>query len=734
MNTDTLPRRLRAVFSIDLRSLALFRAMLGSVLLLDLFLRSADLATFYTDAGVLPRKDLLQIGHRWHWSLHTASGELWWQVVLFVLAALFALALLVGYRTRLATIVSFVMVASLMNRNPLLLQGGDQLLAVICFWAIFLPLGARRSVDAALERSRREDPNRLRFAPDGAQPYFSVATVAVILQVLYLYTFTAILKTGDAWTSRFDAAFYAVNLQHFATPIGAWFSQFPGLLKVATVFVLSVEFVGPILVLLPFAWPWLRLVGLALLVSLHIAFGLMLHIGLFPLIDLTALSLLFPGAAWAGLLAYRRARAAGGAPRAAIAHAARLAAAPPAPVVAGAEPLAASPAATGADAAPPPPPAGEPLPAAPPRTPRESIVIHYDRGCDFCVKTCLILRELLLLPPRLRIVRAQDDPVIGEILERENSWVVTDAEGTPHTHWQAMVLLFRQSPLFRPLGWLMSLPPLLALGNRLYGLVATHREALGRFSARFLPWRAVRTRPTLAGAVAAGFYLYVVTAFNVYGLPGVALATPRPVDYAARIARVDQRWDMFAPYPLTTSSYPLVPGTLRSGEQVDLYDLTSSATDWEEPGRYYPLYPSYRWRKYLGRVDSHGNNTVRRAFGDWMCRSWNGQERERDTQLGTLEVHFVKYRTNTEGTPKQMSRRMVWRHWCFAEFAPKQAAANAADTLRERAATRSFSDRKDGGDAAKGSRVEGDEKALAEEAVVEEGDDDAAPVRKFITN
>ena len=234
-----LAGRLRTVFSIDLRSLALFRVMLALVVLADLALRSADLAAFYTDAGVLPRRDLLSIGHRWYWSIHTASGELWWQVVLFALAAAFALALLVGYRTRLASIGTFVLVASLLNRNPLVLQGGDQLLAVICFWAMFLPLGARRSVDAALEPALRRSPNVPRHRPGEPQPHFSVATIAVIFQVLYLYTFTAFLKTGDAWTTRFDAAYYAVSLQHFSTPIGAWFSTFPPLLlKMATVFVL----------------------------------------------------------------------------------------------------------------------------------------------------------------------------------------------------------------------------------------------------------------------------------------------------------------------------------------------------------------------------------------------------------------------------------------------------------------------------------------------------------------
>ena len=108
---------LQRIFSLDLRSIAVFRILLGSLLLLDLILRSADLRIFYTDEGILPRQTWLDLTHKWQWSIHAASGELWWQVVLFCLAALAAIALIAGYRSKLAALVSFVLLASLITRN-----------------------------------------------------------------------------------------------------------------------------------------------------------------------------------------------------------------------------------------------------------------------------------------------------------------------------------------------------------------------------------------------------------------------------------------------------------------------------------------------------------------------------------------------------------------------------------------------------------------------------------------
>ncbi|ASJ74347.1 HTTM domain-containing protein [Granulosicoccus antarcticus] len=602
----------RRVFSLDLRSIALFRILLAMLLLADLALRSVDLTTFYTDDGVLPRRSWLLLTHRWHWSIHGASGELWWQVLLFMLAAGFAFALLFGYRSKLAAAASFILLASLLNRNGLILQGGDNLLVIMSFWAMFLPLGARYSIDAALQEAHQHNPNGLPSNAYREQPYFSVATVAIVLQVLYLYFFTALMKTGDAWTTRFDAAYYAVSLQHFATPIGDWIRQFPTLLKGATIFVLVVEFIGPLLVISPFFWPWMRLAGLLLLGSLHFAFLLMLHIGLFPLIDFMALSLLIPGTLWACL-------------RNTQSQIAR-------------------------------------------RQQLEAIVIYYDEDCAFCLKMCLILR-CFLLPQGTCILPAQNYPLVHAIMEHENTWVIKDPQGKYQTQWRAMAFLFSQRWPFKPLGWLMSSWVLRGAGKRVYRWVAENRGLMGTLSSRVLPFRALKTRPTLAGSLLAGLFFYVVTSFNIYELPGNRGQMPEHVNHLARTVRLDQRWDMFAPYPLTTSSYLLIPGTLRNGEQVDLYSLTSSKQDWQTPERFYPLYESYRWRKYLGRVDGHSNNTVRSALGSYLCKSWNQQPRERETQLATLEIFVVKHRTNTQGTPKEESRHKLWRHWCYAEFA-----------------------------------------------------------------
>jgi len=65
--------KLKELFSIDIRSLAILRIGMAFFVLVDLFYRSFDVTAFYTDAGVIPRSL-----NYWkpHMSIHFLSGSL----------------------------------------------------------------------------------------------------------------------------------------------------------------------------------------------------------------------------------------------------------------------------------------------------------------------------------------------------------------------------------------------------------------------------------------------------------------------------------------------------------------------------------------------------------------------------------------------------------------------------------------------------------------------------------
>ena len=248
-----------------------------------------DLRAHYTDLGVLPRGPLTEnLGQERHVSLHLMNGTWPFALLLFVAAAIAAVGLLVGWRTRLMTVLTWILNISLQARNPMVLQAGDVLLRLLLFWAMFLPVGARWSVDAGLAVDERAVDTRHR----------SVAGVALMLQVCILYWSTVLMKNGAEWWPKGTAVYYALHIETLATPLAVWFRQFGPLLRWLTYATIAAELFLPFLLICPLRNSRARLAGIVGLAGMHAGFGLFLELGNFPWIDLVSLVPFLPGSVW----------------------------------------------------------------------------------------------------------------------------------------------------------------------------------------------------------------------------------------------------------------------------------------------------------------------------------------------------------------------------------------------------------------------------------------------------
>lgn len=285
---------LRRILSIDLRSLALFRGVVAGVLLADLADRARDLTVHYTDAGVLPVAAFAESeAARWlPWlSLHAASGSRLWVAALFGVAALAAVALLLGWRTRTAVVVSWVLLLSVQHRNPVIVYGGDNALATMLFFALFLPLGARFSLDARAGRG----------APSGAVRVFSWASAGLLVQIAAMHFFSAFHKHSPEWLAEGSAVSLALHADQIARPLGVWLRPHDGLLHALTWGTLVLEVAGPVLLFLPWAWPWLRLLAVASFAGLHLGIGLSMDLIHFSWLCAGTIGVFLPPEAWSRL-------------------------------------------------------------------------------------------------------------------------------------------------------------------------------------------------------------------------------------------------------------------------------------------------------------------------------------------------------------------------------------------------------------------------------------------------
>jgi len=620
----------RSIFSIDLRSLALFRVSLAIMLLVNLAFRSTEIFDFYSEDGVLTRSQSIGHAHALRFSLYWIHSSEWFAGTLMAISAFAAILLLLGYRSRWMALLSWVLLLSLLNRNQFVHQAGDYLLAMMLFWSMFLPIGARFSIDNALDRRYVDDLNPAPRPTTDSNRFFSIATVGVILQVISVYLFTAFQKTGAPWRETMDAAYLAVQLDHIATPLGYFMRDYPALLTIGTYFVLYVEYAVIFLVLSPIFNVQLRFLTLLLLLFMHAVFFLSLNIGLFPFIDYMSLTVLIPAAMWN----WFESRKAGTAES-----------------VSGTQAL-------------------------------NGIRVYYDADCGFCRKTCLILREFLL-PSSVPILKAQSDPDIYRIMQAENSWVVTDRSSQPHIHWHAMVYLFRQRLLMRPVAWLMNLPGVINLGNALYRFVAIRRDLFSRFTSRFLGYTSIMRRPGWLNQTLAALAIYIMIYGNLksidldytqmlYRFDHYAVTEPLDKVHNALVKtfRLEQNWNMFSPKPPTYSFMPVITGTLVDDTKVDVYNHRMSEPDWVAPERMVDAYKSYRWRKYFENVRGHSSNVIRRAYGGHLCRQWNTSSTPHDKKLGIMEIWFLSKKTLPDNQTKPEKRDRKWIHWCLPEFAP----------------------------------------------------------------
>lgn len=298
------------IFGIDVRTLALFRIGLALAILNDLRVRFPDIGAFYTDSGVLNRTRFLEIYSEQMpnlLSLHLMSGLWGYQALLFLLAAVCACCLLAGYKTRLFTFLSWALLISLQNRNAMILFGGDTVLRMLAFWGCFLPLGAVWSLDGlksspdarSISHKHGEDGQIVDAVPHEVPmptPVFSVGTVAILLQMCFIYWFAAILKREPEWHERGTAVFYALSIGQLSKPLAQSLLASTSLLRSLTFLTIAMERFAPIFILLPL-WR-LRMAMVLVCIGFHVGMALCLTLGLFPWVMALGWCLFIPREFW----------------------------------------------------------------------------------------------------------------------------------------------------------------------------------------------------------------------------------------------------------------------------------------------------------------------------------------------------------------------------------------------------------------------------------------------------
>jgi hypothetical protein len=278
---------------VSARPVAIFRIALASVVLLDLLERLRDFHTFYTDRGLFPRS--VALGDAWlsvDWSIFELTGSGWGVGVLYALGLLATAALLLGYRTRAANILTWIFLTSLQRRNSFVLDGSDTVERVLLFWLAWADSGAQLSLDVRLGRQMRNDAVQ------------ALPVRLIQMQIAAIYFFAAIEKSDVAWYGG-GALERILQNPEMARPAAALLLHAPRLLRWVTAAIPPTELVIALLILSPFRRG--RNLAFWLAVALHLPIFVFMAVGLFSIVMPLAVTIVrfpppvtapFPGRRW----------------------------------------------------------------------------------------------------------------------------------------------------------------------------------------------------------------------------------------------------------------------------------------------------------------------------------------------------------------------------------------------------------------------------------------------------
>jgi hypothetical protein len=254
------------------------------VLLRDALLHLPIAGIFYSDSGVAPRAAVWQVSaaQPFHLSLMDGLSQPWMATVFFLAWAGVAVGLLLGFRTRRMLLLNFLFVLSIYRRNPFIVSGADDILRVLSFWLLFIPLNRHFSLDRLLSGDKQ--PAVSGKPVPGWPATYAFPVRLIQLQIALIYLATGLFKLlGQPWREG-TAVFYVLQLDSLLLPLGKWLAAgSPAwLLQILTYQVVLLEVAFPILVFVPLGQPALRFLGLAMAGLMHLGIALTMRP---PLVD-----------------------------------------------------------------------------------------------------------------------------------------------------------------------------------------------------------------------------------------------------------------------------------------------------------------------------------------------------------------------------------------------------------------------------------------------------------------
>lgn len=267
----------------DGSNLCLFRIFFGFFLLINGLSLVPDFHVWYGigPESFLPIKDSFALYSDFRINLFkvlSPTETAAWFIMLSYIVSSFML--MIGCKTRMASIICFITLTSLQNRNYTILNSGDTVMRCMLFLMMFAPAHVLYSVDAWMQEKKGKP-----FSTEVS--YTSIRLLQIQFSMVYLAT-TLFKFKGLDWVDG-TAIYYTARLENFQRiPLPIIF-DYAFLVKSITWGTLFVEFAMGTLVWVKEFRKWVLLMG----ILLHIGIEITMSIGVFEWVMMSSYLLFF---------------------------------------------------------------------------------------------------------------------------------------------------------------------------------------------------------------------------------------------------------------------------------------------------------------------------------------------------------------------------------------------------------------------------------------------------------
>lgn len=158
------------------------------------------------------------------------------------------------------------------------------------------------------------------------------------------------------------------------------------------------------------------------------------------------------------------------------------------------------------------------------------------------------------------------------------------------------------------------------------------------------------------------FCIFLVFVLNVESLKKKSFALVPSLRNVASALQLNQKWNLFAPYPVKIDGTIYAEGTTINGKKFNAIDGTLGPVDLSKAEN---EFWSARWRKYYGNFRKSNYSKAKQHFANYLCRKWD-RENFKIGKAKSIDFHLVQIRTPPPGTPKKTEVTKAGTFPCFA--------------------------------------------------------------------